>query len=69
MTELLNKVWDGVVDLMDDEIREKVHSELAPCTNIEFLRRYLELDPDLPLHEIFGRTELRELDSLLHPAE
>lgn len=29
---------------MDDDIREKVHHELAPCTNEEFLNRYLELD-------------------------
>lgn len=32
--------------LMDEEIREKVHFELAPCTDKEFLSRYLELDPD-----------------------
>lgn len=69
MTELLDKVWDGVAGLMDDDIREKVHCEMAPCSNLDFLRRYLELDPDLPLHEIFGRTELRELDALLYPAE
>lgn len=30
---------------MDDEIREQVHTELAPCTAKEFLTRYLELDP------------------------
>lgn len=69
MTELLDKVWDGVAGLMDDDTREKVHCEMAPCSNLDFLRRYLELDPDLPLHEIFGRTELRELDALLYPEE
>ena len=31
---------------MDDDIREQVHAELAPCTHEEFLERYLELDPD-----------------------
>ena len=31
---------------MNDEIREQVHMELAPCTHEEFLRRYIELDPD-----------------------
>ena len=31
---------------MDDEIRETVHVEMAPCGNREFLERYLELDPD-----------------------
>lgn len=29
---------------MDDDIREKVHNELAPCTAYEFLTRYCELD-------------------------
>ena len=28
------------VNFMDDEIREKLHSELAPCTDEEFLERY-----------------------------
>ena len=35
--------WDAIVNAMDDEVREKVHAELAPCTNTEFLNRYLEL--------------------------
>lgn len=33
-------------EYMDDEIREQVHSELAPCTDVEFLTRYLEIAPD-----------------------
>lgn len=42
--EMLNKFdWDVIVEYMDDEIREQVHSELAPCTNEEFLNRYAEL--------------------------
>lgn len=32
--------------MMDDDIRERVAFELAPCTNEEFLKRYLELAPD-----------------------
>lgn len=31
---------------MDDEIRERVHYELAPCEPEEFLARYCELDMD-----------------------
>jgi hypothetical protein len=31
---------------MNDEIRERVAFELAPCTEEEFLKRYLEIDPD-----------------------
>ena len=39
---------DALAMLMDDEIRERVHSELAPCTDEAFLVRYLELaDNDL----------------------
>lgn len=41
----LNKNWEAIASYMDDETRERVHFELAPCTNVEFLRRYLELDP------------------------
>ena len=40
-----NKTMDAIVVLMDDEIREKTHFELAPCSNEEFLKRYCELDP------------------------
>lgn len=40
----LKEKWDDIVTYMDDEIREQVHSELAPCTEEEFLNRYLELD-------------------------
>ena len=40
------KNWDAIVSLMNDEIRERVAFELAPCTEEEFLKRYLELDPE-----------------------
>lgn len=40
------KNWEAIVNLMNDEIRERVAFELAPCTNEEFLNRYLEIDPD-----------------------
>lgn len=39
-------LWEAVVEVMDTEIREAVHSELAPCTKLAFLRRYLELAPE-----------------------
>jgi hypothetical protein len=38
-----NMDWDVIVSMMDDDIREKVHFELAPCTEEEFLNRYLEV--------------------------
>lgn len=39
------KLWEDVAYRMDDDIRETVHMELAPCTEEKFLRRYLELSP------------------------
>lgn len=39
-------LWDAIVVYMDDDKREAVHFELAPCTEREFLERYLELDPE-----------------------
>ena len=40
------KTMDTIASYMDDDIRETVHFELAPCTPKEFLCRYLDLDPD-----------------------
>lgn len=46
-TEALEAVSiDTMAEYMDDDTREAVHSELAPCSDIEFLTRYLELAPD-----------------------
>ena len=39
-------LWEVVVQMMDDETRERVHDELAPCTDAEFLARYLEIAPE-----------------------
>ena len=45
-----NKITQNQMDviavLMDDEIRERVHGELAPCTPEAFLKRYCELEPN-----------------------
>ena len=32
--------YKAAVELMDDEIREEIHAELAPCTEVEFMREY-----------------------------
>lgn len=37
---------DIIATYMDDEKREQVHNELAPCSPEEFLKRYIELDPE-----------------------
>lgn len=44
--ELTQNLMDTIAVYMDDEIREKVHFELAPCEPEEFLQRYLEFDPE-----------------------
>lgn len=36
-------LWDVVVNMMDDDMREKVHSEFVPCTEEEFLNAYLSI--------------------------
>ena len=37
---------DVIVNHMDDDTREAVHAELAPCTEVEFLAAYLERATD-----------------------
>lgn len=37
-----NGLYNQAVNLMDDEIREELHSELAPCTDEEFLAAYIK---------------------------
>ena len=44
--EITQKLMDAIAVYMDDEKREKVHFELAPCDPEDFLKRYLELDLD-----------------------
>jgi hypothetical protein len=33
--------WETIVNSMDDEVREEVHMDKAPCSNLEFLTAYL----------------------------
>lgn len=41
--EIINAgLYNAAVELMDDEIREKLHQELAPCSEAEFLEAYME---------------------------
>lgn len=50
MTIYGKKITQGDMDVigtyMNDEIREDLHADLAPCTPEEFLNAYLERDPD-----------------------
>jgi len=60
-----NNIMDAIATYMDDDIRETVHAELAPCTNDEFIARYLELDPDFE-ELLVSEFSFREVDT---PAE
>lgn len=56
------KNWDAIVSLMDEDARERVHYEMAPCTELEFLERYIQLDPDFEnvLYREFPHYEKNE---------
>lgn len=43
---LQNIDLDSMTVYMDDDTREAVNADLAPCTDIEFLCRYLQLAED-----------------------
>ena len=44
--------WDTIVSYMNDDIREQIHGELAPCTEEAFWERYIELDPENEILDI-----------------
>lgn len=46
MAKIGQKTMDAIAVYMDDDKRDQVHFELAPCEPEEFLKRYLELDQD-----------------------
>lgn len=37
-----NNLYDSAVSLMDEDIREELHNELAPCSDRVFLEAYME---------------------------
>lgn len=39
-------IMQAIADFMDGEKRESIHAELAPCSNEEFLRCYLKINPE-----------------------
>lgn len=61
MSKISQSLMDIIASYMDDDIRERVHFELAPCAPEEFLIRYIELDPDfetLLWSEFFIRMDM-----------
>ena len=61
--------------LMNEVLREKVHAELAPCTNEQFVQRYCQLDPgfaDTMYGEfnidVSGIHQEKNIEAMLSPA-
>jgi hypothetical protein len=44
--ELTQDLMDAIVVYMDDDIREKIHRALAPCTPADFLIAYVKEVPN-----------------------
>lgn len=45
--ENFSKDFEVIVTYMNDEIREQLHSEIAPCSELYFLRQYAKKDPSI----------------------
>lgn len=49
--DLTQNQLDAIAMVMDDGIREHVHTSIPWCEPGEFLTAYLELDADFPIHQ------------------
>lgn len=56
---LTQELLGGIATYMDDDIRERLHCEIAPCEPEFFLKEYLKRDPRFEelLHDEFGITK------------
>ena len=46
LNEVTMELMNEVATYMNDDLRETIHLELAPCTPEEFLIAYCNADPD-----------------------
>lgn len=55
-TKIDQRLMNDIASYMDDEIREFLHTRLAPCEPEEFLEEYLKHDPEFEelLNNEFG---------------
>lgn len=61
---------------MNESLREKVHAELAPCTNDQFVQRYCQLDPSFA-DTMYGEFNIdvsdihqeKNIEAMLSPVE
>lgn len=44
---MTQEMMNNITTYMDDEIREQLHNELAPCEPDEFLKEYVKHDPEM----------------------
>lgn len=44
-----NKLMETISTYMEDDIRESIHFNLAPCSNEDFLKAYCKADPDFSI--------------------
>lgn len=44
---ITNEDLRNIADYMKDETREKLHSQLAPCSAEDFLAAYIKEDPEI----------------------
>ena len=44
MDKISNETMENICAYMNDEIREELHSKLAPCSNRTFLKEYCKCD-------------------------
>lgn len=47
--EITQKDMENIGSYMVDDVREDLHSKLAPCKPEEFLKAYLEVEPDFEM--------------------
>lgn len=55
----MTKNWEAIINLMDDELRERVAFELAPCTNEEFFKALFRTCARYPERSGYGILERR----------
>ena len=44
-----SELMETISSYMNDDIRESIHFDLAPCSNEEFLLEYCKADPDFSI--------------------
>lgn len=65
MIKITNERMRAIADMMDDELREAVHSEMSPCSNKAFLLAYRARCPWMEWEAILSEfPELKNLDKL-----